>query len=79
VADSVDESTALKEIAGIVDVTVQSDADVLVHLNGAKEYLYVSGIAVLKKFRYAQKNCKQLKYFICNSYVALKDGFTCKS
>lgn len=69
-AESVDESTALKEIVGIVDLTVQRDADVLVHVNGAEEYLYVSGIAVLKKFRYAQEKNKQFKILsmqiICN-------------
>lgn len=55
-AESINESTALQEIVGIVDVTVQRDEDVLVHLNGTEEYLYISGIAVLKKFRYAYEN-----------------------
>lgn len=41
----------LKEIVGVVDVTVQRDEDVLTHLQGEEEYLYVSGIAVLTKYR----------------------------
>lgn len=40
-----------KEIVGVVDVTVQRDDDVLSHIRGEGEYLYVSGIAVLTKFR----------------------------
>ncbi|RWW72662.1 hypothetical protein BHE74_00019505 [Ensete ventricosum] len=41
----------LKEIVGVVDVTVQKDEDVLCHIQGEQEYLYISGIAVLTKFR----------------------------
>lgn len=41
-----------KELAGVVDVTVLSEDSVLQHLLGAKEYIYVSGIAVLNKFRF---------------------------
>lgn len=53
VAESVDGSNSLiaPELVGVVDVTVQGDGDVLRHLKGTKEYLYVSGIAVLIKFR----------------------------
>lgn len=40
-----------KEPVGVVDVTVQREDSVLEHLPGADEYLYVSGIAVLNKFR----------------------------
>lgn len=36
---------------GVVDVTALRDEAVLRHLSGAKEYLYVSGIAVLNTFR----------------------------
>lgn len=39
------------ELVGVVDVTVQRDKSVLQHLPGAEEYLYVSGIAVLNKYR----------------------------
>lgn len=53
VAESVEGSNllSLPELVGVVDVTVQRDADVLRHLEGTREYLYVSGIAVLNKFR----------------------------
>ncbi|XP_047979674.1 uncharacterized protein LOC125221577 isoform X2 [Salvia hispanica] len=40
-----------KELAGVVDVTVLREDSVLKHLLGAKEYIYVSGIAVLNRFR----------------------------
>jgi len=39
------------EIVGVVDATVQREDDVVRHLRGEEEYLYVSGIAVLIKFR----------------------------
>lgn len=42
--DSVSKSQ--QELVGVVDVTVLRDQDVVRHLDGAKEYLYVSGIAV---------------------------------
>ncbi|KAF8404311.1 hypothetical protein HHK36_009194 [Tetracentron sinense] len=38
-------------LVGVVDVTVLRDEAVLRHLEGAEEYLYVSGIAVLNAFR----------------------------
>lgn len=38
-------------LVGVVDVTALRDEAVLRHLSGAKEYLYVSGIAVLNTFR----------------------------
>ncbi|ONK56679.1 uncharacterized protein A4U43_C10F11540 [Asparagus officinalis] len=44
-------SQGIPELVGVVDVTVQREDDVLQHLQGAREYLYVSGIAVLIKFR----------------------------
>ncbi|KAL2467620.1 Acyl-CoA N-acyltransferase (NAT) superfamily protein [Forsythia ovata] len=40
-----------KELVGVVDVTVQREESVLQHFTEAEEYLYVSGIAVLNKFR----------------------------
>ncbi|OAY75801.1 hypothetical protein ACMD2_01333 [Ananas comosus] len=55
VAESESKSDSQQETAqglvGVVDVTVQQDRDVLSHLEGAEEYIYVSGIAVLQKFR----------------------------
>lgn len=45
-------SDAQKQLVGVVDITVLRDKAVLEHLPaGAEEYLYVSGIAVLKEFR----------------------------
>lgn len=44
-------SQGAPEIVGVADATVQRDEDVLRHLEGAEEYVYVSGIAVLIKFR----------------------------
>lgn len=38
-------------IVGVVDATVLSDRSVLQHLQGAPEYMYVSGIAVLDTHR----------------------------
>lgn len=57
VAESIDglDSLDVPEIVGVADATVQRDEDVLRHLQGAEEYLYVSGIAVLIKFRYVHK------------------------
>lgn len=40
------------QLVGVVDVTVLRDNDVLQHLDGAEEYLYVSGIAVSNDFRF---------------------------
>ncbi|KAL7118173.1 hypothetical protein ACP275_03G119100 [Erythranthe tilingii] len=40
-----------QELVGVVDVTVMREDSVLRHLPGAQEYIYVSGIAVLNKFR----------------------------
>ncbi|CAH9126276.1 unnamed protein product [Cuscuta epithymum] len=41
----------IKAVVGVVDVTVFRDRNVLRHLEGAHDYLYISGIAVLRKFR----------------------------
>ncbi|KAK4413318.1 hypothetical protein Salat_2744400 [Sesamum alatum] len=46
-----DPQESQKEVVGVVDVTVLREDSVLQHLPGAEEYLYVSGIAVLNKFR----------------------------
>ncbi|XP_057793578.1 GCN5-related N-acetyltransferase 10, chloroplastic isoform X2 [Salvia miltiorrhiza] len=52
VAEARDEvQVSKKEVAGVVDATVLREDSVLEHLLGAKEYIYVSGIAVLNKFR----------------------------
>lgn len=40
-----------QKIVGVVDVTAYADKDVLFHLGGAVEYLYVSGIAVGDNYR----------------------------
>ncbi|KAF3341789.1 Acetyltransferase (GNAT) family [Carex littledalei] len=78
VAESINESTALQEIVGVVDITVQRDEDVLVHLNGTEEYLYISGIAVLKKFRRQKvgtvliKACDALSHQWRYNYLALR-------
>lgn len=40
-----------EKIVGVVDCTVQDEDGILKHLQGADEYLYVSGIAVLPSFR----------------------------
>ncbi|KAL0314175.1 UNVERIFIED_CONTAM: hypothetical protein Sangu_2261900 [Sesamum angustifolium] len=46
-----DTQESQKEVVGVVDVTILREDSVLQHLPGAEEYLYVSGIAVLNKFR----------------------------
>ncbi|KAM7509356.1 hypothetical protein LguiA_019809 [Lonicera macranthoides] len=69
------------KIAGVVDVTVLRDEDVLQHLPaGVNEYLYVSGIAVLSNFRRRKvattllKGCEILslrwgyKYLVLRAY-----------
>jgi ribosomal protein S18 acetylase RimI-like enzyme len=47
------EPAAERKLVGIVDVTALRDKDVLQHLEGADEYLYISGIAVSKSFRFS--------------------------
>ncbi|XP_065853928.1 GCN5-related N-acetyltransferase 10, chloroplastic [Euphorbia lathyris] len=46
-----DSSTSESKLVGVVDVTVLRDDDVLQHLKGAEEYLYISGIAVSQTLR----------------------------
>ncbi|KAG6466884.1 uncharacterized protein LOC122036325 [Zingiber officinale] len=82
VAEAVDEHSSSwepqKEIVGVVDVTVQRDYDVLSHIQGEGEYLYVSGIAVLTKFRRQKvatallKACDMLSVLWGFSYLALR-------
>ncbi|KAL3513518.1 hypothetical protein ACH5RR_026235 [Cinchona calisaya] len=43
--------TEINDLVGVVDVTVLRNDDVLQYLSREEEYLYVSGIAVLKNFR----------------------------
>ncbi|XP_026411283.1 uncharacterized protein LOC113306569 isoform X1 [Papaver somniferum] len=52
-ADTSLDTLSLSEqgLVGVVDVTVLNNKDVVQHLDGAEEYLYVSGIAVFNKFR----------------------------
>ncbi|KAK9167750.1 hypothetical protein Scep_002941 [Stephania cephalantha] len=40
-----------RRLVGVADVTALRDESVLCHLEGAEEYLYVSGIAVSKEYR----------------------------
>uniref|UniRef100_A0A0E0LJ61 N-acetyltransferase domain-containing protein n=1 Tax=Oryza punctata TaxID=4537 RepID=A0A0E0LJ61_ORYPU len=56
VAEETDATSQLSQapyekIVGVVDCTVQDEADILRNLQGIDEYLYVSGIAVLPSFR----------------------------
>ncbi|XP_055961093.1 uncharacterized protein LOC126674179 isoform X2 [Mercurialis annua] len=48
---AVDSSESESKLVGVVDATAVRDEDVLQYLNGAEEYLYISGIAVSKSFR----------------------------
>ncbi|KAG2664237.1 hypothetical protein I3760_16G071500 [Carya illinoinensis] len=68
-----------QQLVGIVDVTVLRDKAVLEHLPaGAEEYLYVSGIAVLKEFRRQKiatvllKACDVLSTLWGFKYLALR-------
>ncbi|KAJ3683491.1 hypothetical protein LUZ60_013718 [Juncus effusus] len=78
VAESVSESTSSQEIVGVLDVTVQRDKDVLIHIKDSEEYLYISGIAVLKKFRRKKvatvllKACDVLSRIWRYKYLALR-------
>ncbi|XP_020575806.1 uncharacterized protein LOC110021588 [Phalaenopsis equestris] len=68
----------VERLAGAVDCTVQRDEDVLKHLQGAEEYLYVSGIAVRSKFRRQKvgtvllKACDALSQLWGHDYIALR-------
>ncbi|XP_059630888.1 GCN5-related N-acetyltransferase 10, chloroplastic isoform X3 [Cornus florida] len=80
VAETVDatKSESRKELVGVVDVTVFRDEAVLQHLPGAEEYLYISGIAVLNKFRRQKvatallKGCDMLSAYWGFKYLVLR-------
>ncbi|XP_028548040.1 uncharacterized protein LOC110113190 isoform X1 [Dendrobium catenatum] len=76
VAESIRAPVLLPEtvegIAGVVDCTVQSDEDVLRHLQGAEEYLYVSGIAVRSKFR-GVNELSRARVRVCSSRARLSN------
>lgn len=73
-------SDSQKQVVGIVDVTVLRDKSVLQYLPAAEveEYLYVSGIAVLKSFRRQKiatlllKACDVLSVLWGFEYLALR-------
>ncbi|XP_055828797.1 uncharacterized protein LOC129896842 [Solanum dulcamara] len=48
---SSDTAEVEQDLVGVVDATVYRNTDVLQYLPGATEYIYISGIAVLNKFR----------------------------
>ncbi|GAB2271893.1 hypothetical protein Dimus_006722 [Dionaea muscipula] len=66
------------QLVGVVDVTVQRDEDVLEHLEGAGEYLYVSGIAVSNSFRRQKvatvllKACEMISILWGHEYLVLR-------
>lgn len=74
------ENEAQQKMVGVVDVTVFRDESVLGYLSGADEYLYVSGIAVLRDFRRKKvasillKACEKMalvwgyKYLVLRAY-----------
>ncbi|GER37818.1 acyl-CoA N-acyltransferases super family protein [Striga asiatica] len=72
------EGSNVKELVGVVDVTVQREDYVLEHLKGVEEYLYVSGIAVLNKFRRQKvatvllKACDELSAIWGFEYLVLR-------
>lgn len=50
---AIDDPDSAKQLVGVIDVTVLRDQNVLQHLPPeAEEYLYISGIAVSKTFRW---------------------------
>lgn len=61
-----------KNLAGVVDVTARVDEDVLCHLEGAAEYLYVSGIAV--RLNYRRRKVATLLLKACD-FLAFLWGF----
>ncbi|KAJ4832628.1 hypothetical protein Tsubulata_001357 [Turnera subulata] len=73
-----DSPTSQSKLVGIVDVTALRDRDVLQHLTGAEEYLYISGIAVSKSFRRQRigsallKACDVLSILWGFEYLALR-------
>ncbi|RWR90340.1 GNAT domain-containing protein [Cinnamomum micranthum f. kanehirae] len=81
-------NTSKEGLVGVVDVTVMRDEDVLKHIDGAEEYLYVSGIAVMKDCRRQKvatvllKACDLLSLHWGFDYLALRayedDSAACK-
>ncbi|OMO93444.1 hypothetical protein COLO4_16875 [Corchorus olitorius] len=71
-------SESQKDLVGVVDVTALRDNDVLKHLDGAQEYLYVSGLAVSKSFRRRKiascllKACDMLSILWGFNFIALR-------
>ncbi|KAK9075113.1 hypothetical protein SSX86_003432 [Deinandra increscens subsp. villosa] len=67
-----------QQLVGVVDATVFREHSVLEHLSGADEYLYVSGIAVLRNFRRKKvasvllKSCETLARFWGYKYLVLR-------
>ncbi|KAL9263853.1 GCN5-related N-acetyltransferase 10, chloroplastic-like protein [Drosera capensis] len=79
VAYSITEASSLRpQFVGVVDVTVLRDEDVLCHLEGAAEYLYVSGIAVSNSFRRQKvatvllKACEMISLRWGHDYLVLR-------
>ncbi|KAI3783675.1 hypothetical protein L1987_42761 [Smallanthus sonchifolius] len=78
VAEMTTSDSQEKQLVGVVDATVFRDAYVLEHLSGADEYLYVSGIAVLRNFRRKKvasvllKSCEMLARFWGYKYLVLR-------
>ncbi|XP_024970244.1 uncharacterized protein LOC112509493 [Cynara cardunculus var. scolymus] len=67
-----------QQLVGVVDVTVFRDESVIKHLSEANEYLYVSGIAVLRNFRRKKvasvllKACEMLALLWGYKYLVLR-------
>ncbi|GKU95887.1 hypothetical protein SLEP1_g9185 [Rubroshorea leprosula] len=69
-----DASDSRRKLVGVVDVTALRDEVVLRHLQGAEEYLYVSGLAVSKSYRRRKIASSLLK--ACD-VLAFLWGFQC--
>ncbi|KAH1106640.1 hypothetical protein J1N35_010408 [Gossypium stocksii] len=71
-------SESKTKLVGVVDVTALRDEAVLQHLQGADEYLYVSGLAVSKRFRRRKigscllKACEMLSVLWGFKYLVLR-------
>lgn len=71
-------SDSKSELVGVVDVTVLRDRSVLSFLEGAEEYLYISGIAVLEEYRRQKvatvllKACDLLSFIWGYEYLVLR-------
>lgn len=73
-----DASESWHELVGVVDVTTMREEYVVQHLQGATEYLYISGIAVSNNFRRKKvatvllKACENLSNLWGFEYLALR-------